>query len=263
MADQQYLPAWLASRTPPLLHSQWDIDELGRKGDGVMDPTKTVPPPDMPAAEQEAAFDAMFGKGSFKNVGTANGEAAADLTTWYKNHGHPWPVSYGDTVTMRMIVGAPEAITADNATYAAAAPPPPPPPPVFVPPPPPPAQASAPPATAVIDPNTLGFFGRFKAAMSYRLPDGTALAAVAFPLANDNGSENGFFAFARTASLQVGIKIVDGTEDFGSYGVFLAGFTNVKCDLDVTDTKTGRVQRYSNPANTVFVPVQDWATFKA
>jgi hypothetical protein len=43
--------------------------------------------------------------------------------------------------------------------------------------------------------------------------------------------------------------------------VFAGGLTNVDTTITVTDTQTGAVKTYRNPANTAFQPIQDTAAF--
>jgi hypothetical protein len=56
------------------------------------------------------------------------------------------------------------------------------------------------------------------------------------------------------------IKVIDACS-LGNYWVFFAATTNVDFTVEVTDTATGVVKEYKNPANNPAAPVQDTFTF--
>jgi hypothetical protein len=62
-------------------------------------------------------------------------------------------------------------------------------------------------------------------------------------------SGSGFFWFFDPGNVELLVKIVDGREVNGSFWVFLASLTNVADTITITDTETGRVRTYENPAH--------------
>jgi hypothetical protein len=58
------------------------------------------------------------------------------------------------------------------------------------------------------------------------------------------------------------IKVLDACQGFNSFWVFFAATTDVDFTATVTDTRTGVVKQYSNPAGRAAQPVQDTFTFK-
>ena len=69
--------------------------------------------------------------------------------------------------------------------------------------------------------------------------------------------ETGAFAFFQPDNVEAVVKVVDGCELNGHFWVFVAGLTDVRTTLAVTDTLTGRRATYENPAGTPFAPIQD------
>jgi homoserine acetyltransferase len=57
------------------------------------------------------------------------------------------------------------------------------------------------------------------------------------------------------------VKVLDACSLNAHKWVFAGGLTNVEVTLTVTDTQTGAVKTYLNPANTAFLPIQDTAAF--
>ena len=57
------------------------------------------------------------------------------------------------------------------------------------------------------------------------------------------------------------VKILNGCGTGGHYWVFAGGLTNVNVVITVTDTQTNTTKTYTNPANTVFNPIQDTGAF--
>jgi len=74
-------------------------------------------------------------------------------------------------------------------------------------------------------------------------------------------SDSGYFWFFGPNNAELVVKIVDACGLSSNFWLFAAGMTDVGVDLVVTDTKTGAVRRYSNPAGTAFVPIQDTNAF--
>ena len=48
---------------------------------------------------------------------------------------------------------------------------------------------------------------------------------------------------------------------FQRFWFFAAGLTNVRVDIEVTDTETGESKTYVNPQNQPFAPIQDTEGF--
>jgi photosystem II stability/assembly factor-like uncharacterized protein len=77
--------------------------------------------------------------------------------------------------------------------------------------------------------------------------------AQALPLTSDSGA----FWFFSDTNLELLVKVIDGCPVNGSYWVFAGGLTNVGVTLTVTDTQTGAVQTYANPAGVPLPPILD------
>ncbi|QQR74831.1 MAG: hypothetical protein IPJ17_04375 [Holophagales bacterium] len=74
--------------------------------------------------------------------------------------------------------------------------------------------------------------------------------------------DTGYFWFFDPRNIEVVTKIVDAcVPPFNSFWSFSAGLTNVGVDLYVADTRTGAVQRYSNPEGRLYQTVTDTAAF--
>lgn len=73
--------------------------------------------------------------------------------------------------------------------------------------------------------------------------------------------ESGFFTFFDPSNVELTVKVLNGCGLGGRYWVFLSGLTNVAVKVTVTDTKTGAVKTYNNPANRTFAPVLDTNAF--
>jgi hypothetical protein len=82
-------------------------------------------------------------------------------------------------------------------------------------------------------------------------------------MANASGmtSDTGYFWFFAASNVELLVKIVDGRGVNGKFWVFAGGLTNVDTLIKVTDTQTGVVKTYHNPANTAFQPIQDTNAF--
>ena len=96
--------------------------------------------------------------------------------------------------------------------------------------------------------------GRFKVTATYQ----TSTASGA-----GNGvamtTDTGYFWFFSSNNVEMVVKVVNGCTFNSRYWVFAGGLTNVSVNFVVTDTRTGVVKTYSNPANTAFQPIQDTA----
>ncbi|QQR73315.1 MAG: hypothetical protein IPJ17_17790 [Holophagales bacterium] len=98
---------------------------------------------------------------------------------------------------------------------------------------------------------------RFRVSASWDTPAGLRGAAQAVTLTRDTG----YFWFFDPANVELILKTLDGCGVNSAYWVFAGGLTNVHVALSVTDTATGLVKAYDNPANTPFRPIQDTSAF--
>ena len=73
--------------------------------------------------------------------------------------------------------------------------------------------------------------------------------------------ETGAFSFFQPDNVEVVVKVVDGCQLNDHFWVFVAGLTDVRTTLTVTDVLTGRRNTYRNPADTPFAPIQDTGAF--
>jgi CSLREA domain-containing protein len=100
--------------------------------------------------------------------------------------------------------------------------------------------------------------GRFQVTARWTIASGTTGAAQAVQLTDDAG----YFWFFSPENIEVTVKVLNAcVPAFNRYWVFLAGMTNVKVDITVTDTKTGQVKTYANPQNRVFRTILDTQAF--
>ncbi|HEV2063622.1 MAG TPA: hypothetical protein VGS00_03645, partial [Thermoanaerobaculia bacterium] len=109
------------------------------------------------------------------------------------------------------------------------------------------------------DPATLCLSsGRFRVRADWRVPSaGTSGHGTAVSLTGDTG----YFWFFGASNVEMIVKVLDGCGLNVHKWVFAGGLTNVEVTLTVTDTQTGAVKTYVNPANTAFLPIQDTAAF--
>ena len=98
--------------------------------------------------------------------------------------------------------------------------------------------------------------GRFKATATFDTGNGTPSNAQAVPF-----GKSGYFWFFSSANVEVLVKLLDGCSLGGHFWFFAAGLTNVNVTITVTDTQTGAIQVYTNPAHTAFQPIQDTRAF--
>lgn len=80
---------------------------------------------------------------------------------------------------------------------------------------------------------------------------------TAVPFADESGS----FWFFSPTNIELDAKVLDGCGLNHRYWLFAAGLTNVKVELEVTDTKTGATKTYRNPAGHVFTTITDTTAF--
>jgi hypothetical protein len=72
---------------------------------------------------------------------------------------------------------------------------------------------------------------------------------------------SGLFWFFNPDNAEMLLKVIDGCSVNNRYWVFLSATTDVRYDLDVTDTATGQTRRYSNPLGHPATPVLDTNAF--
>jgi hypothetical protein len=100
--------------------------------------------------------------------------------------------------------------------------------------------------------------GRFSVTVGWQTPQGRGGPAQAVQLTDDGG----YFWFFSPENIEVTVKVLNAcVHPFNRYWVFLAGMTNVKVDVTVTDTKTGQVKTYANPQGRVFRTILDTQAF--
>ncbi|MEO8432640.1 MAG: PKD domain-containing protein [Acidobacteriota bacterium] len=86
---------------------------------------------------------------------------------------------------------------------------------------------------------------RFRVEVAWRVPDqNTSGEATAVPVTGDTG----YFWFFSANNVELVVKVVDGRAFNGRYWVFAGGLSDVGYTITVTDTATGLVRVYENPA---------------
>jgi hypothetical protein len=120
----------------------------------------------------------------------------------------------------------------------------------------PPATAPAPPAAAHLGGGTATAGctpapdrlclqgGRFAVTAAWQDPAGNSGAATMVPLTDDTG----YLWFFTAANVEVMLKVLDGRPVDGKFWVFYGALSNVAYTITVTDTATGAVRTYTNPA---------------
>jgi hypothetical protein len=98
--------------------------------------------------------------------------------------------------------------------------------------------------------------GRFRATVSWRDFQGRAGVGRAAPLTSDTG----YFWFFNPENVELTVKALDARAVNGNFWVFYGSLSNVEYTLTVTDTLTGAVRTYTNPAGN-FASVGDTAAF--
>ena len=99
--------------------------------------------------------------------------------------------------------------------------------------------------------------GRFRVRVTWRTGAGQTGAGHAARL-NANSGTFWFFAPDNTEML---IKVLDACTPFNAYWVFYAATTDVSFTVEVTDTRSGLVKRYSNPYGQAALTITDTGTF--
>lgn len=98
--------------------------------------------------------------------------------------------------------------------------------------------------------------GRFKIEATWQSAQGSGTAKVV-PLTTDTG----YLWFFSAANVEVVLKVLDACTFNDRFWVFLAGLTDVRVDVTVTDTQTGEEKTYVNPLGRAFAPIQDTSAF--
>ncbi|MCY3969488.1 MAG: hypothetical protein OXG74_06120 [Acidobacteria bacterium] len=73
--------------------------------------------------------------------------------------------------------------------------------------------------------------------------------------------DTGLYWFFGSNNLEMMIKVLDGCAINGHRWVFAGGLTDVGVTMTVTDSETGEVRTWENPAGTLFEPIQDVKAF--
>ena len=98
---------------------------------------------------------------------------------------------------------------------------------------------------------------RFKVVASFDAGSGNSGMAQTVALSDDTG----YLWFFAASNVEAVVKVLNGCGLGDHYWVFAAGLTNVKVTISVTDMVSRVTKTYTNPANTVFQPVQDTSAF--
>ena len=99
--------------------------------------------------------------------------------------------------------------------------------------------------------------GRFQVEVVWRTQDGDTGPGLVEPA----GDKSGLVWFFNEDNKEMLVKVLDACAPFDTYWVFFAALTNVDFTVTVTDTVTGVVKEYTNPAGQAAEPVQDTFTF--
>ena len=86
--------------------------------------------------------------------------------------------------------------------------------------------------------------GRFAVEVAWKDFQGNLGQGTAVPFSGDTG----FFWFFDQANVELAIKVLDGTPLNGKFWVFYGALSSVEYTITVTDTQTGSVREYRNPA---------------
>ncbi|MDY7092173.1 MAG: hypothetical protein SX243_04290 [Acidobacteriota bacterium] len=100
---------------------------------------------------------------------------------------------------------------------------------------------------------------RFKLGVDWQTPRNEFGPGLAVPLTNDTG----YFFFFNESNVELVVKMLRGCGVNQHFWAFAGGLTNVKTQLRVVDSFSGRVQIYDNPQRTAFQPIQDTGAFRS
>jgi hypothetical protein len=102
-------------------------------------------------------------------------------------------------------------------------------------------------ATCVSGANALCLSGaRFRVEVEWRDFTGASGVGIALPLTADTGT----FWFFDAANTELIVKVLDARSINGHFWVYYGALSNVEYTLRLTDTATGAVRTYQNPAGT-------------
>ena len=73
--------------------------------------------------------------------------------------------------------------------------------------------------------------------------------------------DTGYFWFFNPENVELTVKVLDACVSFDRYWVFLSGLTDVRVDITVTDTASGKMKTYSNPQGQAFATKLDTNAF--
>lgn len=99
---------------------------------------------------------------------------------------------------------------------------------------------------------------RFQVQVDWRTPQGDSGTGTVEELSDNSG----LVWFFDPDNYEMLVKVLDACSTFDKYWVFFAATTNVDFTVTVTDTDTGVVKEYTNPAGQAAEPVQDTFTFE-
>jgi predicted esterase len=100
---------------------------------------------------------------------------------------------------------------------------------------------------------------RFRVELTWTRPDGSSGAGNVAVGAGTQAS--GLFWFFDAENWEMLVKVLDGCALNGQRWVFAAATTDVAFTLAVTDTQTGAIRTYENPAGQAARPIQDTEAF--
>lgn len=100
--------------------------------------------------------------------------------------------------------------------------------------------------------------GRFSARVAWKGPDGLPHPGTVMPTASGG---SGLFWFSSPESLELLVRVTDGCPVNGRFWVYTGPATSLGFVLTVTDTETGKVRVYANPAGTPAQAVADLGAF--
>ncbi len=110
----------------------------------------------------------------------------------------------------------------------------------------------------VADGDTLCFgSGRFQVEMRWEFAGGQSGAGQAVPLTDTAGA----FYFLNPNNLEILVKLVNGCPLNDRWWIFYAATTNVRFEVVVVDTQTGKTKTYPNAQGTAAPPIQDTEAF--
>jgi hypothetical protein len=91
--------------------------------------------------------------------------------------------------------------------------------------------------------------GRFEVRVTWGAFDGGSGVGhvMSFAGARAESDQSAFFWFFNPANFEMGVKAVDACGPYDRFWVFVSGLTNVRFEVEVRDTHSGAVKRYSNP----------------